>query len=209
MPNFPRTTSLLLPLALLACSPGADPAEAPANQATQAPTAAPAATPVTPAAPPVADAITSRYTPIDLDKCTVLSGMVEGESVEWRCPGLGDIPLFVLAGDGRYDVDAGTRNDAFESASPFNDPPETVEWRVRDGAPFALIYRIRSATPEAPGQSWLMVETIGAAGKPGCRIATVSGETPDANVRAREIADIKAGSFRCGTDEEQQVGRQA
>ena len=45
----------------------------------------------------------------------------------------------------------------------------------------------------------LAVESIGRAGRPGCLVALLNAR-PGANVRARQIADTRARSFRCGRD---------
>ena len=74
---------------------------------------------------------TSVYTPLDLDRCTVLSRVEEGESVAWRCPGFAGVPLFVLSGDGRFDLDAGIDNEMWESPEQFSGLPARVEWRLR------------------------------------------------------------------------------
>ena len=48
------------------------------------------------------------------------------------------------------------------------------------------------------GKSTLIVETIGhRGGAPGCRIGLVDGALPDANARARALADRQAPNPRC------------
>lgn len=141
----------------------------------------------------------SVYTPLDTDRCTIVEQVEEGEFVEWRCPGHATIPLIVMSGDGRMDVDAGVRNDDWESIPEFNRPGPRVEWRMRGRVPIAIIYRLIGATPEVPRRSVLIVETIGRPGVPGCRIATIDGARPEANARARAAAD-RALRFRCGVD---------
>jgi hypothetical protein len=44
------------------------------------------------------------------------------------------------------------------------------------------------------------VETIGRAGRPGCLVALLLAN-PGANIHARQIADTRARSFRCGRDQ--------
>lgn len=139
----------------------------------------------------------SVYTALDLDRCRTLEVIEEGESVRRRCPGLGAIPLFVNAGDGRFDVDAGIDNERWESLGAFNAPGPRIEWRLAGGRPFAIIYRLRLTSPEQPPGSALIVETIGRPGRPGCQVATVDGALPDANARARAIADRQARTHRC------------
>lgn len=153
------------------------------------------------AAPAAAQApADSAYTELDTDQCTILSAVEEGESISWQCAGFGTFPVFVNAGDGRFDVDAGMDDDAFDTISPFNAPGPLIEWRLRDRAPFAIIYRLRDVSLETQG-STLFVETIGTAGVPGCTVATVAGDVPEANQVARDLADAMAADFRCGVDQ--------
>jgi hypothetical protein len=144
-----------------------------------------------------AQATDSVYTELNLDRCRTLEVIEEGESVRRRCPGLGAVPLFVNAGDGRFDVDAGVDNGVWESLAAFNEIGPRIEWRRAGGRPFAIIYRLRLTGPEHPPGSTLIVETIGRRGAPGCQVAAVDGALPDANVRARAIADRQARTFRC------------
>lgn len=148
-------------------------------------------------APAAAQSATSAYTMLNLDRCRTLEVIEEGESVRRRCPGLAGIPLFVDAGDGRFDVDAGVDNDEWESLGGFNEAGPRIEWRLARGRPFAIIYRLRLTGPEQPPGSSLIVETIGRRGVPGCQIAIVDGALADANARARAIADRRARTHRC------------
>ena len=146
------------------------------------------------AAPPPA----SRYTMLDLGRCRVLERIAEGESIRLRCPGLGAIPLFVNEGDGRSEIDAGYDDGEWESLAPFNTLGDRVEWRLSGGHPFAIIYRLRfSASETAPAGSALIVEAIGRRGAPGCRLGMVDGALPDANARARALADRRAQGGGC------------
>ncbi|MCY7281578.1 MAG: hypothetical protein LH610_11930 [Sphingomonas bacterium] len=150
------------------------------------------------AGPAKEPAITSAYTNLDLDRCKQLEHSDEGEWSVWRCPGYAGVPLFVESGDGRFDVDAGTLDKDEHWSAPFYDIPARVEWRVKAGKPFALIYRLTIATPEVPRTSRLLVETIGRGSKPGCRVADIPGATPAANTAARRAADqVAQGTARC------------
>jgi hypothetical protein len=151
------------------------------------------------ATPAPAQTVTSRYTMLDLRRCRTLEIIPEGESVRLRCPGLAGIPLFVNEGDGRSEIDAGYDDGEWESLPAFNTIGDRVEWRLSGGRPFAIIYRLRTAATEgAPAGSALIVEAIGhGARAPGCRIGVVDGALPDANVRARALADRQARDARC------------
>jgi hypothetical protein len=141
--------------------------------------------------------ITSAYTHLDLDKCEAIDRGEEPQSASWRCKGYAGISVFVQNGDDRYDVDAG-REDADELwADGFDYPGETVEWRIAHGKPFAIIYRLNSANPDAPKWSRLMVETIGPEAH-GCRVASIDANARNANAQARRAADkILSGTVRC------------
>lgn len=149
---------------------------------------------------------TSACSDLDLERCTRLSYVEEGESVEWRCPGHAGIPLFVSAGDGRFDVDAGTRNAWFETRPPFNEPGSRVEWRIRGGRGFAIIHRLRLLDGDARGRSVLGVSRIGRDGVPGCLVGWEDGGTRSANRVARELADRTALRFRCGQHRPVEIG---
>ena len=143
---------------------------------------------------------TSAYSTVDLDRCRVISQVEEGASITWRCPGYRGVPLIVMSGDDRFDVDAGVDNGIWESPASFSSPPSTVEWRLRGGEPFAIIYRLALSDGERRIGSILIVETIGRRGAPGCEIASVHGSVPNANAVARARADMRASRFRCGRD---------
>jgi hypothetical protein len=130
--------------------------------------------------------VTSAYTKLDLDRCKEIGHGEEWAS--WRCSGYRGIPLFVQNGDERYDVDAGSEDVADLFAPKFDYPGSTVEWRLNRGKPFAIIYRLASASRDEPKSSRLIVETIGGR-SPGCRIASIDGSLPDANALARRAAD--------------------
>jgi hypothetical protein len=149
-----------------------------------------------PGAASAAPAVTSAYTPLDIDRCTLLEEIEEGAGALWRCPGRGAIALFVATGDGRFDVDAGVDNHQWESLGPFNRPGPQVEWRLRGGRPFAIIYRLLWEDGVGGSGSFLIVETIGRTGQPGCEVARIEGG-PNANARARARADAIRPRHRC------------
>lgn len=147
----------------------------------------------------------SAYTPLDLDACRVIERIEEGESVRWLCPGHAAIPLYVSAGDGRFDIDAGIDNGQWETLAPFNYPGPRVEWRMRGRAAIAIVYRLIVDHPRPDARSVLMVESIGRGGRPGCLVAMVDGRTANANHVARRHAD-RADRFRCGRDAVVRIG---
>ena len=140
------------------------------------------------AAPAKGPAITSAYTDLNLDRCKQLERSEEGDWSVWRCPGFAGVPIYIESGDGRYDIDAGTRDKDDLWSGPFDDIPTRVEWRLKSSKPFALIYRLTIATPERARTSRLLVEKVGRGSTPGCRVADIPGATPDANQLARDAA---------------------
>lgn len=195
-------------LALGACSqdpPEQSPDEQAAAPAAPAP-AQPAEKGKDAATAPDADGYASAYTAFDLAACRVTGEDPEGASVDYACPGHADVPLFVHLGDGRFDLDAGVDGEEFMTIGAFNELGDRLEWRTKDGAPFAVIFRYRDVAPQGEGRTVLAVERIGSTGSPGCRVAHVAGDTPDANGVARELADTVAEGFRCGTDEMRVIG---
>jgi hypothetical protein len=150
------------------------------------------------AAQPAYDSV---YTELDLDACALIDRAEEGDYARWRCEGHATIPLFVNNDDGRFDIDAGIENGKWESRPWFNEPGPRVEWRIRGREAVAVIFRLLSASPERPGYSELLIATIGRAGRPGCLVARIDGRRSDANEAARAVADTRAATFRCETDQ--------
>jgi len=159
------------------------------------------------ALPASAQRATSAYTPLDAERCQVIERIEEGASVRWRCPGRGGVALFLNTGDARYDLDAGIDNGRWESLTPLNTPGPNVEWRLRGGRPIAIIYRLAPADPAVDFAPALIVETIGARGRPGCEIARIDARRADANLVARAEADTRAAHFHCGRDRAATIGR--
>ena len=151
-------------------------------------------------------AASSAYTPLDLERCTVIEQAEEGASVTWRCTGRPAIPIIVHGSDERYDIDAGADNGVWESAGRFNSPGPRIEWRMRGRRPFAIIYRLSLSGLDEPASSMLGVETIGGRHARGCVVAWIDGRLPNANALARARADARAASFRCGRDRPEQHG---
>ena len=143
--------------------------------------------------------VRSAYTRIA--DCETIETFEESGGAVQRCPGYGGVPLYVTEGDLRYDVDAGVRNDAFETPSGFNALGETVEWRLRGGRPFAVIARYAVDGPRgtaAERRSDLAVVKAGRNGAPGCLVGYVPADAePDQNTAARRLADRDAAGFEC------------
>jgi len=150
----------------------------------------------------LAAAPTSTYSPLNLDACETVSVAHAGEG-DWqnrRCQGRYGVTLFVSEDDGRFDIDAGVDNGEWESATPLNELGPQLEWRLEGRRPFALIYRYNIPEAMPGGRSYIAVESFGRGGRPGCLVALLLAN-PGANIRARQIADTRARTFRCGRDE--------
>ena len=190
--------SVALVLALAACSQGDNAADTDAVPSPQ-PSDGTVEKPDTPQQSD--DGYTSAYTKLDLESCRVLDQSTdEGSWVELRCAGYEGIELFVSEGDLRFDVDAGVPNETFQTIMAFNELGETVEWRLREGEPFATIIRYRDVSMQGGERSVLAVDKIGTTGAPGCRVAQIAGDTPRANARARAVADADAATFDCAKE---------
>ncbi|MEA3018098.1 MAG: hypothetical protein QOI38_2820 [Sphingomonadales bacterium] len=150
--------------------------------------------------------VTSVYTALDVARCTQTAHEEEGSSTTWRCRGHAGVPLIVMAGDDRYDIDAGEDNGEWEAPGRFSTPGPRVEWRLRGGRAFAIIYRLLLSGDNLPNSSVLAVESIGRPGHAGCLVAMIDGRLPNANALARARADARAASFRCGEDEHELHG---
>lgn len=188
----------LVPVSILTACGSEDPTPAEAPPASQS-----TAENIRPAGP----VIESTYTELDLRSCEQIEAMEEGESSTWRCEGIKGLDFWVDSGDGRFDLDVGTRTPTdFATIGAFNDIEPTLEWRQENGEPFAVIFRYRDVALETPDRTVLAVEKIGLDGQEGCRVAQISGDTPDANRRAREIADTQARGFNCDSSEPRYIG---
>ena len=145
------------------------------------------------------DSVAFAYTTLDYEACETLVEYENGMGIELRCPGLGDVPLFVTEGDLRMDVDAGLPNEVWTSLSPFNSLGETVEWRLRGDKPFAVIVRYHLDDEGGVSvPSRLAVISVGTEGNPGCLVGWIDADaSPDQNTAARDLADREAEGFDC------------
>ena len=90
--------------------------------------------------------VTSAYTKFDLDQCKVAEPgdeyVYEGT---WTCPGFGGLDIVIAGADGRnfvgFGKDAANHCGFHKTFGPPNTSLSPVEWRVKDGKPFAAIER--------------------------------------------------------------------
>jgi hypothetical protein len=164
-----------------------------------------------------AQSIEYVYTKFDAKTCKHTKGRDVEDYGSWLCPGLGNIPVRLSAGDQRMFVTFGSgkgKDDlAREQTFPgFNDVYEgTVEWRLEKGAdgktrPFATILRWNTRTEadaerndgKSTGRT-LVVTRLNPGGV--CHVGYVDGRDPKANELARDLADKHARKFDCEKDD--------
>lgn len=147
--------------------------------------------------------ITSAYTKINLEDCNQLERAAEEGTFggSWTCPGYGGLQVLVSEGDLRMFVsfgpDAENEPAAGQTLSRFNTINETLEWRLRDGVPFATILRWFPSLDEGKGTGSVLIVTQL---KPGatCQIGRIDAQAnPGANQMSRDLADTMAGTYDC------------
>lgn len=166
----------------------------------------PAASRDTAAAGASADTVSSVYTSLGEADCRLVEQDKETGGTTSRCPGTAGYALLVDDFDARMSVDvvapggrthrlrySGVITSAFSSLGP------RAEWRMRNGAPIALIVRVNAfENPEQPNQatSYLAVAKI----TPGATCVTDRiAPSANANEAARTAAD-GAASKPCMRD---------
>lgn len=162
--------------------------------------------------------ITSAYTDLDSEKdCTTFSAPAEGAEGDWAnlvCNGFRGYPVFIYYNDAREALfyghpPGGDLAPVWESFDAFNRSGPKIEWRLDDSSgnkvPFATIHRWFVSDPEDPDDEVevLVVEKVGQPfEREGCVVGyVVATGNPDANEKARRIADGQARDFACGADQ--------
>jgi hypothetical protein len=170
--------------------------------------------------PASAQEISYVYTKFDADKtCKHTKGTDVEDYGSWRCPGYGGLIVYLTAGDQRMQVSFGTSAKkaadevaAGEAFPGFNGVYEgTIEWRIEKlpngkTRPYATILRWNTRTEDdakrddgkSTGRT-LVVTRLNPGGV--CHVGYVDGRGAGANEAARKLADEKARSFKCGTDD--------
>lgn len=158
-----------------------------------------------PAAAAQAGENTSTYTAFDLEKtCRLVeNGDEYVYAGTWACKGQGGVDFIVSSSDDRDYVGFGKK--ARETCSfhkgfnRFNAALSPVEWRLKNGRPFAAIQRWSVTLDDEGGKmTWLVVTAL--KGGESCPVHYVAGSFPDANAAARRAADDRAEGFDCGKD---------
>jgi hypothetical protein len=161
-----------------------------------------------------AQTIGSVYTSTAPKECKVKSAENGVDDSTTRvCPGKAGLVVLVSEDDLRETVSVGRDRKAAEEEpaaktwfGPFNWTTETVEWRMADGKPFAIIQRWHiddSSDEDKNGRSKAKPMLAVTRLPPGavCHVAYVDvAANPNANELARKAADAFAREFDCGKD---------
>lgn len=160
-----------------------------------------------PTAPPAGNAeITSTYTGVGVEDCPQISSDRMGGS--WRCEAIapfdnvifseGDLRQFI-----RFEIDGRALGPIFMVPN-FNYTGDTLEWRLADGEPFAVILRyfLDGQYVEGVEDEFQRLYVGRVTPTETCTVGyvTVAGN-PDHNADARRMADAHARTWECGTDD--------
>jgi hypothetical protein len=148
----------------------------------------------------------SAYTDFVPEHCKqIRPGAVEGEgefSPTFECAGYAGQAVTFVEDDLRSSVafgkNGGTHCAFRQTFSGFNSVGNKIEWRLKDGEPFATILRWKvSFDPEnaTKTKDWLVVTKVAEGGS--CHIGYVEGGYTKANEKARWLADTAAEVFDC------------
>jgi len=168
-----------------------------------------------------AEGPTSQYTSTKEKDCRTAEKSKPKEEMPWvaqTCKGIGGFVVRIFDADERQTLAFGKtlkaaakEPAASESFGPFNHVGDTLEWRMRDGKPFATIMRWfvadnddQAADGRPKDKPILVVSRLA----PACHVALIDASAnPDANELARQAADEKVATFTCGKDEATIVGK--
>ncbi len=153
----------------------------------------------------------STYTDFNLENkksCTLVSAVEPGDegmsSGTFECAGHAGYVVTFSEGDLRSFVSFGKNTGdhcaAQQTFSGFNSVGNKIEWRMKDGIPFATILRWTvSYDPEdsSKTKTWLVVTKL--EDDQSCHMGYIEGAYPNANEKAREFADTQAQKFSCKT----------
>ncbi|MCV0427862.1 MAG: hypothetical protein K5905_20585 [Roseibium sp.] len=151
--------------------------------------------------------VTSTYSKIRLQGCTqVATASDEGTfGGAWECPGIQGQAVYVAEGDLRMFVSFGPaaidEPAASQTLPNFNTVNETLEWRLRNGVPFATILRWFPSLDGASKTGSILIVTQLVPGGRTCQIARIDAQAnSNANSLARNAADTMAGRFDCSSE---------
>lgn len=163
--------------------------------------------------PASAQQIVSEYTDLDRDRHCVVFASSDKDEGDWSnlvCQGWRGYPVLIYYADARESLfygfpQSGDLAPTWESFNGFNHAGPRIEWRIeRDGpraTPFATIHRwFVSVDSGNDPVEVLMVQKVGLLhAREGCVVGyVVATGNPQANEKARRIADGKARGYSCG-----------
>jgi hypothetical protein len=153
-----------------------------------------------------APAFSSAYTDLNKDCKDAVKEVGEGQDMPLRCKGYGGYHIYIYYSAWASHINADMDKDenvsislASQGLSYSDEKGRKIEWRMADGKPFAVILRISNyntekanATGDNPfDDKYKTGESLIVKGLKGYEHidAAVDAKTPDANAKAREIAD--------------------
>ena len=154
------------------------------------------------------DSAYSDFEPENKSICTLVTSVEKGDetmsSGVFECKGYDDYVVSFAKGDLRSFVTFGKQTGdhcaATQTFGGFNSVGKKIEWRLKDGIPIATILRWKVAyDPEdsTKEKSWLVVTKL--EDNNSCHMGYVEGGYPNANEKARWLADTAAEAFSCKT----------
>ena len=167
-----------------------------------------------------AQTIGSSYTSTAPKNCRIVGKPSELDGGTTRvCTGKSGLVVLISQDDLRETVSVGRNRAAARQEpaaqvwfGPFNSTTDTVEWRERDGKPFAIIQRWHIADngdQDKDGRPIAkpMLAVTRLPPGPVCHVAYIDAKAnPNPNELARKAADQIARDFKCGKDEVKVVG---
>ena len=155
------------------------------------------------AAPALAGDFGSVFTRVSAAFCE----QIGEEDIEFYggflCEGYGDLKVYRASGDQRtyeaYGIEPQHHCAAGQTFLGFNRAGDIVEWRLFGGRPVATITQwfVSLNGSNTRYAHWVTVSKIEQ--HDSCRMALVDGSYPDADERARKLADDLAPKFECAT----------
>lgn len=145
-------------------------------------------------------AIRSVYTSLAEADCRLVEQNEETGDTTSRCPGTAGYALLVHDWDARMTVDVvapGGRTEGLRYSavitSAFSSLGPRAEWRMRKGAPLALIVRVNAfENPETPDRATSYLAVAKITSRETCVTDRIPPTTPNANGAARQAADQSA-----------------
>ena len=170
--------------------------------------------------PVSAQTFSSTYTSTAPRNCRVASvGTEVDDSTIRTCPGKGGLVVLISEDDLRETVSVGRSRTAADREpaakfwfGPFSSTEHTVEWRMKNDKPFAIIQRwhiadINDEDKNGRPIAKRMLAVTRLPPGPVCHVAYIDAQAnPNPNQLARKAADDFARDFKCGRDDVKIIG---